>query len=100
MMANVFEVKLTKDRLTAVLDLTDRNKLDSVTMDSLSDLLRDNKITYGVKLEVLESIARNPFSVTFPIAIAQGKPAVSGTDSYLRNEIKLIKSGEIGRAHV
>lgn len=94
MMANVFEVKLTKDRLTAVLDLTDRNKLDSVTMDSLSDLLRDNKITYGVKLEVLESIARNPFSVTFPIAIAQGKPAVSGTDSYLRNEIKLIKSGE------
>lgn len=86
-MVKAFEVKLTKDRLTAVLDLKEHEKIDLVSVDSLSELLMENHITVGVKQDVLESVASNPSSVKYPIAVAEGKPAVNGADAYLRNEI-------------
>lgn len=93
-MVNVFEVKLAKDRLRASLDLQDPEKMNLVTLNSLSDLLMENKITVGIKHDVLESIAANPYSITYPITVAEGKPAVNGADAYLRNEIREMNNAD------
>ncbi|MGA9228072.1 MAG: FapA family protein [Mesobacillus sp.] len=87
-MVKAFEVKLTKDRLTAVLDLKDHEKIELVSPDSLTELLMENHITVGVLQDVLDSVASNPSSVKYPITVAEGKPALNGEDAYLRNEIK------------
>lgn len=87
-MGNMFEVKLAKDRLTALLDLCESNNNRFDSLEEICDFLKENQIIYGVKKEVLESIVRDPDSVSYPIVVAEGNPAINGEDAFLRNEIK------------
>lgn len=87
-MERVFELKLEKNRMAASLDLCHPEKRPSILMDGLADLLKENQIIHGVKMDVLELIVNEPDSVVYPIVIAEGTASVKGTDAYLRNEMK------------
>jgi uncharacterized protein len=92
-MNRLFELKLEKGRMSALLDLCRDEKNDVISIDDLTQLLTDNKIIYGVKRDVLELIATDPHSIEYPIVIAEGKPSVNGEDAYLRNEVKNVMNG-------
>lgn len=83
-----FEVTLTKDRLAAELLFSSLGDEASCSVDDLLDLLKAEKVIYGIKMEVLEQIAKNPDSVEYPVEIAAGLQSNDGTDAYLQNEIK------------
>jgi hypothetical protein len=85
-MGKMIEVKLSRDRLTAFLDCTDKNT--EYTLEELSDLLKENHVQFGINEDVLHSIVNDPGSVSYPVAVASGKPPVHGSDAYLRNELK------------
>lgn len=84
-MGETIEVKLSRDRLTAILDSSANRKYP---MDELLNFLKENHIQYGIKMDVLQSIVDDPASVNFPVIIASGIPPVNGSDAYLRNELR------------
>lgn len=83
-----FEVKLSKDRLTAELQFTSHDEEASCSVNELLDLLKAEKVVYGIKMEVVERVAKNPLAVDYPIDIAAGLPKIDGIDAHLHNEIE------------
>lgn len=83
-MENQFQILVDAQRLAALIQPSDINKLDrAVHTEDLYKLLADEKITFGVSEEVIQRICRNPFSVEYPILLAKGIPAENGSDAYL-----------------
>jgi uncharacterized protein (DUF342 family) len=88
------EVKLTKDRMAAELYLYEQEKGTPVSMDDLTGILKEHKVIFGVKTEVLEAISTEPQCVNYPIVVAEGRKQINGTDAYLRNELTEIANGD------
>ncbi|MFT9597130.1 FapA family protein [Mesobacillus sp.] len=87
-MATEYKLKLSHDRLTAELILDIGSKEKAYSVDELMNILKDEKIVFGVKWDVVTKISENPNSFEYPITIAAGEPKVDGADSYLRNELQ------------
>ncbi|ESU33020.1 hypothetical protein G3A_08230 [Bacillus sp. 17376] len=87
-MATEYKVKLSHDRLTAELILDIRSEEKAYSVDELMNILKEEKIVFGVKLDVVAKISEDPNSIEYPITIAAGEPKVDGEDSYLRNELQ------------
>ncbi len=87
-MNEVFDVYVTKDRLSASLTVKNNKDLDSehITFQSLQDWLQTKKIVFGVDYQALQFICDNPRNVTYPIQIAKGIHPENGRDGYLINE--------------
>ncbi|WP_370221915.1 DUF342 domain-containing protein [Cytobacillus sp.] len=83
-----FQILVDAQRLAALIKPLDINKLDgAVHSEYLHKLLTDEKITFGVSEEIIQSICKDPFSVEYPILVAKGIPAENGSDAYLLNEV-------------
>lgn len=93
-MGYTLEVKLTKDRMAAELYLYEQEKGTPVSMDDLTGILKEHKVIFGVKNEVLEAISSEPQCVNYPIVVAEGRKQINGTDAYLRNELTEITNGD------
>ena len=92
-MGNMLEVRLTKDRMAAELYIYEQEKGTAISMDDLTDILKEHKVIFGVKIEVLERISTEPLCVNYPIVVAEGRKQINGTDAYLRNELTEITTG-------
>ncbi|MBX9972432.1 DUF342 domain-containing protein [Cytobacillus firmus] len=87
-MENQFQIIVDAQRLAALIQPLDINKLDeAVHPENLYKLLADEKITLGVSEEIIQRICKDPFSVEYPILLAKGIPAENGCDAYLLNEV-------------
>ncbi|UOE57182.1 DUF342 domain-containing protein [Cytobacillus oceanisediminis] len=87
-MENQFQIIVDPQRLAALIQPLDINKLDgAVHHENLHKLLADEKITLGVSEEIIQRICKDPFSVEYPILLAKGIPAENGSDAYLLNEV-------------
>lgn len=83
-----YEVKLSKDRVTAELVLNIQEVDIPCSVNDLMNILKEEKVLYGIKIDVLEQIAKDPKSVDYPVKVAAGVPKTDGIDSYLQNEIQ------------
>ncbi|MFE8695158.1 DUF342 domain-containing protein [Cytobacillus sp. FJAT-53684] len=84
-----FRVLLEKNRLSAKLELIE-NSGDgfSFSYEEISDFLKKEKITFGIKEEVLEGLCNHSISISEPVIIAEGIPSKDGMDAYLLNEVQ------------
>ncbi|MFE8699102.1 FapA family protein [Cytobacillus sp. FJAT-54145] len=83
-MEKPFKVIISKDRLKAEIDLIE--KLDerfSISVHELEELIKNEGITLGLNQEIIAEIANNPFSISFPVVIAEGILPKNGDDAYL-----------------
>ncbi|WP_254778609.1 MULTISPECIES: DUF342 domain-containing protein [unclassified Bacillus (in: firmicutes)] len=88
-----FCMTVSKDRLKAMLDkTTDDLDATSFNMEDLLNMLKKEKIVYGLNIELLEELCRNPRGIEFPITIAEGKPKTDGKDAYLKSELRKLQS--------
>ncbi|WLR53410.1 FapA family protein [Mesobacillus subterraneus] len=87
-MAIEYKVKLSHDRLKAELSIFIGSKENVVSVDEIMNILKEEKVVFGVKRDVVTKIAEDPNSIEYPITIAAGEPKVDGADSYLRNELQ------------
>ncbi|WP_160118359.1 DUF342 domain-containing protein [Bacillus sp. V59.32b] len=87
-MNRLFDINVSKNRLSATLtinpDVTDDTAWDQ---DALLGLLKERKIVFGYKHGVIQQICDNPYSVEYPVTVAEGIPPQNGEDAYLQNEI-------------
>jgi uncharacterized protein len=87
-MENQFQLLVDAHGLSALIQPLDIDELDgTVHPEMLHKLLADEKVTFGVREEVIQRICKDPFSVEYPILIAKGIPAENGSDAYLLNEV-------------
>jgi uncharacterized protein (DUF342 family) len=92
-MEKSFVVKISKDQLAAQLELVQEIGDDfSITVSELEDLLRDEKIVFGIEHETLKDLSENPQSFQFPLTIAKGIPPKNGEDAYITVEVYEEKS--------
>ncbi|HAQ06189.1 MAG TPA: hypothetical protein DCR24_01120 [Bacillus bacterium] len=92
-----FEVTLTKNRLTAEMLISSQGDEASCSVDDLLDLLKTEKVIFGIKMDVLEQIAKDPDSVDYPVEIAAGNQKIDGIDAYLQSEIKDLSLNDRGK---
>lgn len=81
-----FTVKVERNRLSAQLlynEGIDQGDIE-LTTESLKDFLKMNKITFGIKENVLEEVVTNFSPVKFPVVIAEGVDKVDGMDGELK----------------
>src|SRR5690625_3919036 len=67
-----------------------------ITEAGIIELLKDNKITYGIKHEQIRKIVQNPSIELFPIVIAEGKEKIDGNNGQIVYEFDL--STEVDRS--
>ncbi len=98
-------VSVSEDRMSAFIQLAEPDLAQSITKAGLVELLKANRVVYGVKEEALSAFAVNPLSyVTTPLLIAQGAAPVAGADGYIDNffsmERKDRRPAELGNGAV
>ncbi|KAB2337535.1 DUF342 domain-containing protein [Cytobacillus depressus] len=87
-----FRIIITKDRLTAKLDLIAKIENSfSIEMQDVLQLLSNEKVSVGIKNDILLKICENPNSINYPTTIAEGIQPKDGMDAYLLNEIRSSK---------
>ncbi len=86
--ATDYILRISNDRLSAVLELDIHDHEYSISVGNLMSIMEKENIVFGVKMDVLAQIAENPASVEYPVIIANGMPNVDGEDSYLRSELE------------
>jgi uncharacterized protein len=86
--ATDYLVRISKDRLSAELELDIQDQDFAISVRNLLSYLEKEKVLFGIKMDVLAQIAESPASVEYPVAIAVGLENVDGEDSYLRNELE------------
>ncbi|UII57436.1 FapA family protein [Cytobacillus spongiae] len=86
-METPFQIKLTDKRLTAEIHLVRPLNDAAYSLHELEGLLLKQGVTYGIHTDILNQIASNPSSVSFPVIIATGIPPENGTDAILQNEL-------------
>ena len=88
-----FRISISKDRMSAKLDsLKNIDQEFSVSVNELTTFLKKEKITYGLKNDLVAKICENAHSMNFPIVIAEGSPMKNGVDAYLVNEVRTDKT--------
>lgn len=79
-------VSISEDRMSAFIQLADPDLAQSVTKSGLVELLRMNRIVYGLKEEALAAFATAPLQyAAAPLLVAQGLAPVAGEDGYILN---------------
>lgn len=88
-MEEIFEVQVSKDRLTALLSLKQKLNIDEImlTQDGLNEWLQKKKIIFGIQHTIVQRICDNFRSVTYPVEIAKGLQTQNGDNAYLLNEV-------------
>lgn len=87
-MEKIFRISFANNRLSASLDIVKAIDKDfKITVDELSNFLRNEKVLFGIKEDALKEISANSLSVEFPILVAEGIPPKNGDDAYLVSEI-------------
>ncbi|KIY21515.1 DUF342 domain-containing protein [Mesobacillus subterraneus] len=88
--ATDFIVKISNDRLSAVLEINNSiHEMErSVSVRELQSVLEKETIAFGIKMDILEQISKDPTSIKDPVLIATGMQKVDGEDAYLRNELE------------
>ncbi|WP_018922528.1 DUF342 domain-containing protein [Salsuginibacillus kocurii] len=81
-----FELKITPDKLMAVLSrFKEYEEETEVTLDEVKAFIyKKHKVVYGVNESLLDAIAEDPESLSFPLTIAEGKEPVNGDPAYLK----------------
>lgn len=83
-MSSLFDIAVSKDRLTATILLKKDAPADAViNAEQMKEELQNKKIIFGIKEDLLKSFADSMDSVEFPLVIAEGKTAGVGADGYL-----------------
>ena len=86
-MNSLFDISVTSDRLTAVVVLKkDAPEESVITAEQIKEELQNKKITFGIKEDVLHSLADANEKTEFPLLIAEGKAACIGEDGYIVNK--------------
>ncbi|MDF2946003.1 MAG: hypothetical protein K0S51_682 [Bacillales bacterium] len=91
-MKSYFDVKLSKDRLEAYIDL--KEIVPSQVFfnhEEITKFLYDNRIVHGILEDAVRELETNLQNCSFPITIAQGTAAINGDDAYLRTEVHVNK---------
>ncbi|CAI6027395.1 DUF342 domain-containing protein [Cohnella sp. JJ-181] len=81
----VYQVKLSEDRLAAHLHIKPTEEAENATVAQLQGLLSAAGIRYGVQHELLERIARNPKDFFYSEnMVATGLPPTAGVNGYVK----------------
>ncbi|WNS77200.1 FapA family protein [Bacillus sp. DTU_2020_1000418_1_SI_GHA_SEK_038] len=84
-----YRIIITKDRLTAKIDLVSNVANDfSIKKSDVEQFLSKEKISFGIIEDVINQIFENPQSLSYPSIIAEGIPPKNGVDAYLLNEVQ------------
>lgn len=83
-------VSVSEDRMSAFIQVAEPDLAQSITKAGLVELLKANRVVYGLKEEALSAFALHPLSyVTTPLLIAQGAAPMAGADGYIDNLFSL-----------
>lgn len=84
-----YQIIVSKDCLTAKLDLISSLENDfSITKSDFDRFLSKEKVSFGIKEEIVSQICENPESLHYPVTIAEGIQPKAGMDAYLLSEVK------------
>ncbi|TLS49963.1 DUF342 domain-containing protein [Paenibacillus antri] len=83
-------VSVSEDRMSVFIQLAEPDLAQSITKAGLVELLKANRVVYGLKEDALSAFALHPLSyVTTPLLIAQGAAPIAGADGYIDNFFSL-----------
>lgn len=83
-----FYVTVSRNRLKAVINIDPTIvKISNDQLDVIRNLLKENKICFGIKNEVIEGLSVQPLTSNYPQIIAEGIPSQNGQDACLVNEL-------------
>ncbi|WP_042348885.1 DUF342 domain-containing protein [Bacillus massiliigorillae] len=89
-MNSLFDIHVSKDRLTAEISLKNDIVEDAeITVDQLKEMLKERKVVFGIKQDVLEKICKDKYEVDYPIIVAEGIKPEKGRDGYLINKTEV-----------
>ncbi|MBY0120669.1 FapA family protein [Bacillus sp. S/N-304-OC-R1] len=84
-----YRIIITKDRLTAKIDLITEIENDfSIKKNDIELFLAKEKVFFGIKEELVVQICEDPKSLRYPVVIAEGIPPKAGVDAYLLSEVQ------------
>ncbi|WP_066288964.1 DUF342 domain-containing protein [Bacillus sp. FJAT-29937] len=84
-----YRILISKDRLTAKIDLVSNVENDfSIEKNDIEQFLSKEKISFGFNEDVINQICENPQTLSYPSIIAEGIPPKNGVDAYLLNEVQ------------
>lgn len=96
----IFYFDITEDRLTAHLcyNIENMDKLKdlSISEANITEFLKENKITYGVKYDQIKELVQHLSPEQFPIVIAEGTEKIDGEDGQIIYESDM--STEVDRS--
>src|SRR5690625_6876455 len=83
----IFYFNITEDRLTAHLcyNIENMDKLKdlSISEANITEFLKENKITYGVKYDQIKELVQHLSPEQFPIVIDEGTEKIDGEDGQI-----------------
>ncbi|MFS0672461.1 DUF342 domain-containing protein [Ornithinibacillus sp. 179-J 7C1 HS] len=85
-----FKIATTKDRMIAELQYTDEylvNRDSEITVESVTNLLAEHNIEYGIHQENIQHLACGIPLEDFPVLVAEGKEPEPGKDGEIHYEI-------------
>lgn len=84
-LTDIFDVTVTSDKLSATIDRTDVSPDADFMIDekNLIQFLENNKVTYGIKKDILNLILSGLDTPSYPVVIAEGKAAHNGIDGQI-----------------
>ncbi|MEI2355024.1 DUF342 domain-containing protein [Mesobacillus zeae] len=82
------KVTVSKDGHTASISIAPMQDGQVISRRVIEELLKEEKIVYGIKYDVLEEIVKDAGAAAFQIKVAEGVRPVNGRDAYLRSEVK------------
>ncbi|MGN1386544.1 MAG: DUF342 domain-containing protein [Bacillus sp. (in: firmicutes)] len=89
-MSSLFDITISNDQLTAVVILRKDAPADNViTAEQIKEELQNKNVIFGIKENILKSIADAPEDVTFPLVIAEGDCPEVGEDGYIVDKTTL-----------
>ncbi|WP_047151668.1 DUF342 domain-containing protein [Aneurinibacillus tyrosinisolvens] len=75
------KVNITEDRLQASLEFSPEGEIQAASYNELIDVLKNNKVTYGIKEELVRKIADGPNAYRGEVLIiAEGTAPIHGND--------------------
>lgn len=96
-LTEIFQVKVTRDRLQAYLHLKTKD-IDTISLKEAEVIqyLQKNKISYGLKHSTIKAMVENFPNYDFPFIVAEGVNSVAGEDGSFEKLIEL--SAEVDRS--
>lgn len=80
----IFKVEISKDKMSVALNKIEDFATEELTEKLLLSFLSEHQIEFGIKRENIKKLANNDVEKhQYPIQIAQGLPAINGTDGQI-----------------